>query len=216
MVWKPYSDDDVPASHGRCTLAEFLSLFFEHSGLIDFTSLEDYFANEAPKEDWITVTSTANFLGERIQSGKVRSFARPIGGGPIEPIQTSKWELDDFVDRFRTSAFDPSDWINAAAPATHYIFVSIEDVDRFLEDWGSCPLVAQATDEKPVEDKDVLRMPEVCRRTGLSRSTIYEKIGNSEFPAPIKISQRASGWLASEIATWLEERANERTTIKSA
>jgi predicted DNA-binding transcriptional regulator AlpA len=39
--------------------------------------------------------------------------------------------------------------------------------------------------------------------TGLSRSTIYEKIGQGTFPAPIKIG-RASRWSMIELQSWIE------------
>ncbi len=39
MAWKPYSDDNIPMSQGRFTLCHFLSVFFEDTGLVDFTSL---------------------------------------------------------------------------------------------------------------------------------------------------------------------------------
>lgn len=56
----------------------------------------------------------------------------------------------------------------------------------------------------------VLRLPQVRARTGLSRSTIYAKVGNKEFPAPIPLSARAVGWLDSEVQRWLEGCVAER------
>lgn len=52
----------------------------------------------------------------------------------------------------------------------------------------------------------IVRLPEVRRRTGLSRSSIYAKVAVGEFPAPIKLSQRAIGWIESEIEQWLRQR----------
>ena len=50
----------------------------------------------------------------------------------------------------------------------------------------------------------ILRLPAVKQCTGLSRSTIYERIAKSEFVPPMKLggnqTARASGWYASEIA----------------
>jgi prophage regulatory protein len=39
--------------------------------------------------------------------------------------------------------------------------------------------------------------------TGLSRSTIYEKIGERTFPAPVKIG-RASRWSTLELQHWMD------------
>lgn len=52
----------------------------------------------------------------------------------------------------------------------------------------------------------ILRLDDVMARTGLSRSFIYAMIANSDFPAPIKLGPRASGWLAHEIDAWIESR----------
>ena len=52
----------------------------------------------------------------------------------------------------------------------------------------------------------ILRLPEVKSRTGLSRSLIYLKISNNQFPRPIQLGERAVGWIESEIDAWLESR----------
>ena len=50
----------------------------------------------------------------------------------------------------------------------------------------------------------ILRLPAVMRRTSLSRSTIYLRISDGKFPAPIPLGGRAVGWLESEINEWLD------------
>lgn len=50
----------------------------------------------------------------------------------------------------------------------------------------------------------ILRLPLVKGRTGLSRSTIYQRIADGSFPKPISLGARAVGWLESEIEAWLE------------
>lgn len=54
-----------------------------------------------------------------------------------------------------------------------------------------------------------LRLPAVIEATGLSRSTIYEKIKDGTFPRPVNLSTRAVAWPESAIAEWLASR--ERT-----
>ena len=54
--------------------------------------------------------------------------------------------------------------------------------------------------------KTIWRLPEVMARTGLSRSTIYDKVGKGEFPPPIHLSIRAVGWIADEIIDWINEQ----------
>lgn len=49
----------------------------------------------------------------------------------------------------------------------------------------------------------ILRRKQVQLRTGLSRSTIYERIKAGTFPAPVSLGARAVGWIESEIDAWL-------------
>lgn len=44
-------------------------------------------------------------------------------------------------------------------------------------------------------------LPEVLKRVGLSRATVYRLINANAFPAPHKIGRR-SVWAESEIRTW--------------
>lgn len=52
----------------------------------------------------------------------------------------------------------------------------------------------------------ILRRKQVEGRTGLSRSTIYERIKAGTFPAPISLGAKAVGWIESEIDTWLSDQ----------
>jgi len=52
----------------------------------------------------------------------------------------------------------------------------------------------------------ILRRPQVEARTGLSRSTIYERMKQGTFPSPISLGTKAVGWIASEIDDWLDQR----------
>jgi len=49
----------------------------------------------------------------------------------------------------------------------------------------------------------ILRLPQVREKTGLSRSSIYERMADGTFPVPYAIGPRAVGWLESEIENWL-------------
>ena len=53
---------------------------------------------------------------------------------------------------------------------------------------------------------EILRLPQVKARTGLSRSTIYLRIADGTFPKPISLGARAVGWLESDIENWLGKR----------
>ena len=55
----------------------------------------------------------------------------------------------------------------------------------------------------------ILRLPEVISRTGLARSTIYERIRTNSFPIPISLGARAVGFIELEVEEWIEARINE-------
>ncbi|CAL79856.1 putative Prophage CP4-57 regulatory protein [Bradyrhizobium sp. ORS 278] len=55
------------------------------------------------------------------------------------------------------------------------------------------------------EPDRIIRLRTVLARTGLSRSTIYRKIAEGTFPAPLKISTNGSGWHDSEINSWIAD-----------
>lgn len=54
----------------------------------------------------------------------------------------------------------------------------------------------------------ILRRKQVEARTGLSRSTIYQRIADGTFPKAVNLGGRAVGWLESEIEDWLAQRVN--------
>lgn len=56
--------------------------------------------------------------------------------------------------------------------------------------------------------QQILKLSEVKRITSLSGSTIYRMASSEQasFPKPIKLGQRSSGWLKSEVDQWLNER----------
>jgi prophage regulatory protein len=59
-----------------------------------------------------------------------------------------------------------------------------------------------ATDQKP---RRVLRLPDVIAKTGLSKSTIYQKISKGLFPAPGHLlSTKVSVWDEGEVDAVLE------------
>lgn len=65
-------------------------------------------------------------------------------------------------------------------------------------------------------DERVIKLPTVMQLTGMSRSLTYQKIREGVFPAPIKLVEggRAVGWLASDVANYIEQRAALRGGVK--
>jgi prophage regulatory protein len=59
---------------------------------------------------------------------------------------------------------------------------------------------------RPVFEKQdrIVRLETVLDRTGLSRATVYRKIGEGTFPRQIRISVHGAGWRESAINQWIE------------
>lgn len=59
----------------------------------------------------------------------------------------------------------------------------------------------------------ILRIKQVQERTGLGRSTIYDRINSksprydASFPRPVRVGQAAIGWVESSISEWIESLA---------
>lgn len=62
-------------------------------------------------------------------------------------------------------------------------------------------------------DLKILRRKELEQLSGLSRSTIYDKMNpkssryDKDFPKPVKLSLNAVGWFEQDILTWLKTRS---------
>lgn len=61
-----------------------------------------------------------------------------------------------------------------------------------------------------------IRLREVCARVGLKQSTVYRLIELGRFPKQIKLSERASAWIESEIEDFMMARIAERDHESSA
>ena len=64
------------------------------------------------------------------------------------------------------------------------------------------------------EPDRIIRLKTVVARTGLSRSTIYRKIGEGTFPAQLQISANGAGWHESDINRWIADPVSWRPERK--
>lgn len=55
-------------------------------------------------------------------------------------------------------------------------------------------------------DDRLVRMPEVCRMTGLHKNTIYNRIAAGAFPRQVRLTERLVGWWESDVRHWMETR----------
>jgi prophage regulatory protein len=67
-------------------------------------------------------------------------------------------------------------------------------------------------ENQTIKSSRVLRWPAVHQKVGLSHSQVYSLMrqtgpdGKQLFPPVIKLGQRASGWLESDVEAWIDER----------
>ena len=55
----------------------------------------------------------------------------------------------------------------------------------------------------------IVRLPDVMARTGLSRSTIYVRVGKGSFPKSVHLGARAVGWIEAEVDEWIRRQIAE-------
>ncbi|EGR1113399.1 AlpA family transcriptional regulator [Vibrio cholerae] len=55
-----------------------------------------------------------------------------------------------------------------------------------------------------------LKLKEVMEKTALSRSAIYRKMNDGEFPQSVSLGERAIAWVESEVDEWMEKRLDRR------
>jgi prophage regulatory protein len=61
----------------------------------------------------------------------------------------------------------------------------------------------------------VLPLREVEALVGLRKTALSSLIKRDEFPRPIKLTARRSGWLLAEVSEWLQHRAAARDEVRS-
>jgi len=57
----------------------------------------------------------------------------------------------------------------------------------------------------------IVRLPEVKTLTGLSRSTLYDRMRAGSFPHTVRLGGRLVGWFESDICSWIESRQGKET-----
>ena len=61
----------------------------------------------------------------------------------------------------------------------------------------------------------ILRLPDVIKRTGLSKSTIYLYIEHGKFPAQIRLGSRSVGWIEAQIDGWINQQIKASRDTRS-
>jgi prophage regulatory protein len=63
----------------------------------------------------------------------------------------------------------------------------------------------RGVDDPSLSGMRLLRLAEVRQLVGLGNSSIYKKVSEGRFPAPIKIGTRAVRWHMREVLAWQEQ-----------
>ena len=64
--------------------------------------------------------------------------------------------------------------------------------------------------EKSAKAYEIERINQVTKRTGNSKSSIYNYIGEGTFPKPVKLGPRSVGWLRHEVDEWIVAKIEQR------
>ena len=59
----------------------------------------------------------------------------------------------------------------------------------------------------------VLRLPDVIAKTGMSRMTIYRRIDSDGFPKSFSLGGRSVGWWEHDAEAWLRAKAERREAL---
>ena len=51
----------------------------------------------------------------------------------------------------------------------------------------------------------IIKLREVCHYVGIGRSTLYRRVSEGTFPAPVRLGPRSIGWKTRDILAWLED-----------
>jgi prophage regulatory protein len=59
-------------------------------------------------------------------------------------------------------------------------------------------------------ESPIVRLPELMKIVCLCKGSIYRGIKTGQFPAPVKLTQRAVGWRRTDIERWIADPAAYR------
>ena len=55
----------------------------------------------------------------------------------------------------------------------------------------------------------LIKLKEVQKRSGLSRTMVYELMRRKEFPQSIAVSKRGVAWIEHEVAQWIHRKISK-------
>lgn len=88
--------------------------------------------------------------------------------------------------------------------------LSMREVSRLQPEKVAYKPISDKEEVTPRHPNDLIRIKEVIKMVGLSRSSIYSYINNGSFPKPIQISSRSVAWQRVMIEEWVMTKVNAR------
>lgn len=81
---------------------------------------------------------------------------------------------------------------------------TIDEISKENKAISRAPTLSRETKYSDIDR--IIRFPELAKLTGMSRSTIWRREKQGEFPSPVKIGKRCVGWKKSEIKNWMNSK----------
>src|SRR5712691_10741530 len=70
---------------------------------------------------------------------------------------------------------------------------------------------ADPSREPPFRAGTLIRLLDVCRFLGISRSTVYKKLSERSFPEPARLGPRSVRWRVDDIEAWRDAHSASQT-----
>jgi prophage regulatory protein len=52
----------------------------------------------------------------------------------------------------------------------------------------------------------IIKLPDVVKKTKVSRAAVYAMIARGEFPRPVRLGRRSVGWRVDDVDAWIAAR----------
>lgn len=105
-------------------------------------------------------------------------------------------DLQALLNKFKAAA--------EADDTSQHVEVSAADL-RLMMEVGVGRLLAEAANREAGDDT-LITIPQVCRRLGISRTTLWKLRREGDFPPEIKVSERKIAFSRQTFNEWLEAR----------
>jgi prophage regulatory protein len=83
------------------------------------------------------------------------------------------------------------------------------------EIWSAVDQLVKQRARERDDYRRLIRLPEVLRSVGLSRSEWYRLISLQRAPPPVPLGEKSRAWVESEIQAWIAERIAAREKAAS-